>query len=150
MKNKRWALEGVRVVDLTWLLAGPGGTRILASLGAEVIRVVWRDPRALDFLRYTGPFPRKNADTSANQGMLEGNPAANGVNRSGNFNNINTGKFGISLNLNHPKGRDRLRIMVRSSQSRRCCHGCMVVLAFLTAETEGRPAPLRRLSSLNP
>jgi crotonobetainyl-CoA:carnitine CoA-transferase CaiB-like acyl-CoA transferase len=114
-KNKRWALEGVRVVDLTWLLAGPGGTRILASLGAEVIRVEWRDPRALDFLRYTGPFPRNPTGTAANQGVLEGNPAANGINRSGNFNNINTGKLGISLNLNHPKGREILKQLVAHS-----------------------------------
>lgn len=33
------ALAGIRVVDLTWVLAGPLGTRLLASFGAEVIRV---------------------------------------------------------------------------------------------------------------
>src|SRR6266481_1764421 len=110
-RKPRWALEGVRVVDLTWLLAGPGGTRILASFGAEVIRVEWRDPRALDFLRYTGPFPPWTGERR-NQGLLEGNPASNGVNRSGNFNNINAGKFGITLNLNHPRGREILKQLV--------------------------------------
>jgi crotonobetainyl-CoA:carnitine CoA-transferase CaiB-like acyl-CoA transferase len=110
-RKPRWALEGVRVVDLTWLLAGPGGTRILASFGAEVIRVEWRDPRALDFLRYTGPFPPRTGERG-NQGLLEGNPASNGVNRSGNFNNINAGKFGITLNLNHPRGREILKRLV--------------------------------------
>jgi crotonobetainyl-CoA:carnitine CoA-transferase CaiB-like acyl-CoA transferase len=113
--KRRWALEGTRVIDLTWLLAGPGGTRILASLGAEVIRVECREPRAVDFLRYTPPFPRKDSGAPAQDyGMLSGSPA-NGLNRSGNFNNINPGKFGVTLNLNHPKGRDLLRRLVAKS-----------------------------------
>lgn len=33
------ALEGVRVVDFCWMIAGPLGTRLLANFGAEVIRV---------------------------------------------------------------------------------------------------------------
>lgn len=111
----RRALSGVRVIDLTWLLAGPGGTRVLASLGAEVIRVECREQRALDFLRYTPPFPRKpKAGEAAPEevSMLGGNPVTNGVNRSGLFNNINPGKFGITLNLNNPKGREILKRLV--------------------------------------
>ncbi len=34
------ALEGIRVVDFTWVRAGPWGARWLGTLGAEVIRKV--------------------------------------------------------------------------------------------------------------
>ena len=111
----RRSLEGIRVIDLTWLLAGPGGTRILASLGAQVIRVECREPRAVDFLRYTPPFPRKESSPQQQDaGILAGSPA-NGLNRSGLFNNINPGKFAITLNLNNPKGRDLLKRLVASA-----------------------------------
>jgi crotonobetainyl-CoA:carnitine CoA-transferase CaiB-like acyl-CoA transferase len=81
-------LAGIRVVDFTWIVAGPQATRILADLGADVIRV--ENEAHLDSLRLGGP----------------GNPKETGFNGSGLFNNMNRNKRGMTLNLYHPGGRE--------------------------------------------
>jgi crotonobetainyl-CoA:carnitine CoA-transferase CaiB-like acyl-CoA transferase len=95
---RRRPLEGVRVIDLTKIVAGPNATRMLATMGAEVIRVEWHDQRALDMLRGVRPaVPGGDADS---------------VNRSGLFNNINPGKFGITLNMSLPQGRELFKRLI--------------------------------------
>jgi len=94
----RRPLEGVRVIDLTKIVAGPNATRMLATMGAEVIRVEWNDQRALDLLRGVRP-------------VVAGGDGDN-LNRSGLFNNINPGKYGITLNMSLPQGRDLFRQLI--------------------------------------
>ena len=90
-------LQGVRILDLTWLLAGAGGPRLLASLGAEVIRLEWRDK--LDFLRHSPPVIPVEGSTQVRTQVQS-------VNRGGLFNDNNPGKRSFSLNMAHPKGKE--------------------------------------------
>jgi len=118
-ETKRWALAGVRIIDLTWLQVGPQATRILASFGAQVIRIEWRHPAAVDFLRYMQPFAPDHATPQGgrSQGAARTHGIRGNFNRGGYYNNTNPGKYGITLNLNHPKGRDLLRRMVRDANA---------------------------------
>lgn len=75
-------LSGVRILDLTRVLAGPFCTAILADLGAEVIKV---EPPAGDDYRHVGPF-------------REGESALFALN--------NRGKKSIVLDLKSPEARD--------------------------------------------
>jgi len=111
------ALEGVRVLDLTWLQVGPQATRLLATFGAQVIRIEWRDRKAIDFLRYTPPYAPDHArpDGGRVQGVSRGRGIPGNYDRGAYFNNTNPGKYGVTLNLNHPKGRELLRRMVRDA-----------------------------------
>jgi CoA:oxalate CoA-transferase len=75
-------LSGIRVIDLTRVLAGPYCTMMLAEQGAEIIKV--EPPKGGDDSRYIGPF-------------VDG--------RSGYFMSINRGKKSIALDLKSPEGR---------------------------------------------
>jgi crotonobetainyl-CoA:carnitine CoA-transferase CaiB-like acyl-CoA transferase len=113
------ALDGVRIIDLTWLQVGPQATRILATFGAQIIRIEWRNPGAIDFIRYMQPFAPDHAN--ADGGRIQGAAPSHGIrgnfDRGAYYNNTNPGKYGITLNLNHPKGRDLLKRMVRDANA---------------------------------
>lgn len=83
------ALEGIRVLDFTQVLAGPFCTMNLADFGAEVIKI--ERPGAGDGSRIFGPF--KNG-------------------QSGYYTLVNRGKKGITLDLK--KGKDIIYDMVKS------------------------------------
>ena len=81
-------LHGIRVVDFTWVRAGPWAARWLGTLGAEVIKVEW--PLNLDTLR---------------QNRFTVPPGvAPGPNSTGQFADTNANKRGISVNTRTAEG----------------------------------------------
>jgi crotonobetainyl-CoA:carnitine CoA-transferase CaiB-like acyl-CoA transferase len=95
--STRGALGGVRVLDLTWVLAGPYATRLLGDHGAEVIKVESRhrpDPTRFARMLFLSRHPTVDPD------------------RNGYFNNYNRSKRSVALNLNIAAGRDLLGRLV--------------------------------------
>ncbi|MEE9285875.1 MAG: CoA transferase [Dehalococcoidia bacterium] len=94
-RPRRFPLDGVRVVDFCWAVAGPVTTKFLALFGAEVIKIESRT--RLDGSRLGFPF-------------IEGRP---GVNKSGYYANHNPAKLSVRLDLAKPEGREVARRLVR-------------------------------------
>ena len=98
-RRKDRPLEGIRVVDFTWVRAGPWAARWLATLGAEVIKVEW--PENLDMLRLN----RFTVPTGVEPGP----------NSTGQFADTNAGKLGITVNVRHPKGLEAIKNLISVS-----------------------------------
>ncbi len=84
-------LEGVRVLDFTCVISGPYCTRMMADLGAEVLKV---EPPEGEFLRAAPPH---RGGTSAM------------------FSQLNAGKRCISLDLKKPASVEVVKRLVRST-----------------------------------
>lgn len=100
--GRPFPLQGVRVLDFTWMLASAGATRFLAALGAEVIKVEWH--RNLDPRRGGAPEGGRAARERATGPVPSRWPADLGGPVGAQYNNKNPGKRGISLNVKHPEG----------------------------------------------
>ena len=88
-------LAGLKVLDLTWSVAGPAFLRSLADHGATVVKV--ESQRRLDAARAFLPFHDNVA----------------GVDNSALFDNMNAGKRSITLNIADPAGRAVLDDLIR-------------------------------------
>jgi crotonobetainyl-CoA:carnitine CoA-transferase CaiB-like acyl-CoA transferase len=87
-------LSGLRVVDLSTMLAGPYATMLLADLGADVVKV---EPPGGDGTRRAGPF----------------RPDDGRVGLAGYFQSVNRGKRGVVLDLKAPSDVERFVELVR-------------------------------------
>jgi crotonobetainyl-CoA:carnitine CoA-transferase CaiB-like acyl-CoA transferase len=103
-------LAGMRVVDLTWMLAGPYATMLLADLGADVVKV---EPPCGDPMRAVGPFLDDDKDHAF----------------GGYFQSINRNKRSVVLDLKTDDGRERLLELV---------DGADVLVENFRAEVMGR------------
>ncbi|MCR4392867.1 MAG: CoA transferase [Dehalococcoidales bacterium] len=78
-------MNGIRIIDFSWVLAGPFCTRLLADFGAQVIKI-------------QPPMPEES-----------------GAFNRGYYNNWNRNKLGVRLNLNKPKGIELVKRLVQIS-----------------------------------
>lgn len=90
MTHSEGALAGLRVLDLTRVLAGPFCTMIMADMGAEVIKI--EEAGKGDDTRQMGPF--QNGESAY-------------------YMNLNRNKKGVTLNLKHPRGKELFLGLVR-------------------------------------
>ena len=78
-------LQGVRIIDFTWVLAGPYTTRLLADFGAEVIKI---------------QSPQEEASDTYSLGY---------------YNTWNRNKSGLCLDLSQPAGEEIIKKLARVS-----------------------------------
>jgi len=83
-------LEGIRVLDMTYFIAGPVGTQVLADMGAEVIKI-------------EGPFAA--ARTQILQGATEDGVGQQVLVGWPGFSHLNRNKKSAVLNLTKPEGK---------------------------------------------
>ena len=88
------ALGGLKVLELCQFVAGPYCTKLLADLGAEVIKI--EPPACGDRARHLPPFLHDSPDPET----------------SGLFLYLNTSKLGVTLNVETSTGRDIFRKLV--------------------------------------
>src|SRR5262245_35375323 len=114
------ALDGLRVIDLTRVLAGPFCTMLLGDMGADVIKV--EEPGAGDDTRGWAPF------------IAEG--------WSSYFLGVNRNKRSLALNLKSSSGSDVLRRLAETAD--------VLVENFRPGTLDRLGLGYAQLSTLNP
>jgi crotonobetainyl-CoA:carnitine CoA-transferase CaiB-like acyl-CoA transferase len=95
----RMPLNGIRVLDLTRVWAGPYGTRLLGDIGAEVIKI--EAPGSWDLLRALSLL-----STAEHERVY---------NKSSYFNTYNRNKYACAIDLAQPKGHELMLRLVAMS-----------------------------------
>ncbi len=102
MAEMTGALAGVRVVDLTRVLAGPYCTQLLGDLGADVIKIE-RPGSGDDTRKFAPPFLKDE----------DGSDTA----ESAYFMSANRNKRSVALDISKPQGQDVVRALIRKADA---------------------------------
>ena len=93
-ENNNLPLEGVVVLDVTRVVAGPYSAMILADLGATVIKI--ENPGDPDYTRNFPPFTKTDKESAF-------------------FAQYNRNKLGMTLNLKNVEGKKTLKQLVKKA-----------------------------------
>ena len=93
-ENKNLPLEGVVVLDITRVVAGPYSAMILADMGATVIKI--ENPGDPDYTRNFPPFTKTDHESAF-------------------FAQYNRNKLGMTLNLKNVEGKKTLKQLVKKA-----------------------------------
>jgi len=104
------ALGGVRIIDLSQVFAGPYATKLLADMGAEVIRVecAARSGRG-------GALPRLRPGGDFGAAFPNGDTGERSYNRFAYYNEVNRNKFATTIDLSKPRGVELFKRLVEIS-----------------------------------
>ena len=94
---KKYPLEGLKVVDFSWIFTGPIVTKYLGDHGAEIIKI--ESSARPDGTRLMTPFAG---------GQM-------GMNTSGVYANYNSSKYSMNLNLREPRAAEIVKKLVAPS-----------------------------------
>ncbi|KAH8805078.1 dermal papilla derived protein 13 [Xylogone sp. PMI_703] len=125
--SQEGALKGVKILDLSRVLAGPYCTQILADYGADVIKV---------------EQPGKGDDTRSWRTKEEGVAWKSDERISWYFASVNRNKRSMTLNLKHDAGREILLDLVKQAD--------VVVENYIPGKLEELGIGYETLSKVNP
>jgi len=94
------ALKGIKVLDLSRILAGPWASQMLADFGAQVIKI--ERPKKGDDTRYWGPpFIKEKTSTQPPQAAY--------------FHSTNRNKQSIAIDIQHKTGQQIIKDLVKNA-----------------------------------
>src|SRR6185437_976027 len=93
------ALSSLKIIEVGEMVSAPYATKLIADLGAEVIKV--ERPNVGDYARVRGPFPGGTAHPE----------------KSGLFLYLNANKYGVTLDLAKPEGMELLEKLVADADA---------------------------------
>ena len=103
------ALEGIRILDLSRIWAGPYATKLMADMGADIIKV-----ESVDRMDTT----RGGINPPSGSGNYpEAEPGEDPWNRNGWFNSLHLSKYGVTINLAKPNGKELFARLVAISDA---------------------------------